>query len=122
MKAKLLREVRKRYTIYIYANGFDDGPFVNTKNYSLVLRDENLALVWYESTKVVNQLVIGYQPNVRLFYVGGSRYKTEKEVIQMLKDEMLKRILIAYKNKGVRRKRHLQKRTKVYYNENINIK
>lgn len=115
MKAKLLREVRKRYKIYRYPNGFDDGPFLHTTNLSYVLRDSSQAITYHEARDMWNEK----EP---IAFVHDGKYVTEKEIIQVLKDRMLREILREYKNKGVRRIKRQQVRNTIYYNENITNK
>lgn len=105
MKIKLLKEIRKRYGIFIYPNGFRNG-FLETDKYSLVLKDEDFIIKYLEITD-------------GKFYVNGS-LKSENIGIQYLKDKLLKQVLHTYQNKGVRRIKHQQKRIKVYYNGRTN--
>lgn len=115
MKAKLLREVRKRYKIYRYPNGFDDGPFLHTTNLSYVLKDDSLAITYHEGIET-------WRPEEPIAFTHDGKYLSEKEIIQVLKDRMLREILREYKNKGVRRIKRQQVRNTIYYNENITNK
>jgi hypothetical protein len=101
MKAKLIREVRKRYVIYKYLNGINAGYFINTKELVYVLKHDGEILSYCE------------QINGR-FHLNG-KIVSDKEVIIYLKNEILRYVLFNYANKGVRRIRHQQIREKIYY-------
>lgn len=109
MKTKLLRKVRKKYQIFRYPNGFV-GPWFKSDVLTLVLMKDSEIITY-------NQMVKTWGDNC--FYVNGIMV-SEAKAIKELKDRMLLEILNDYKHKGVRRIKHKQKRTLVYYNENIN--
>ncbi len=111
MKAKLLKEVRKRYSIEKYPNGINRQWF-KTDTTTYVLKDGSDVLVYSE--RFTNFGGSG-------FYVGG-RLVSEEEAIKDMKKQMLERILKVYKHKGVRRIKHQEIREKIYYNENNNPK
>lgn len=102
MKVKLLKIVRKRYSIIKYPNG----------------------IYWSWFNTNVNTLVLTYNELVKSlgkhgFYVK-DKLVSEEKAIKALKEKMLSDILKEYRDKGIRRIKLQQQKKIIYYNENTN--
>lgn len=109
MKVKLLKIVRKRYSIIKYPNGIYWSWF-NTNVNTLVLTKDSEVLTYNELVKSLGK---------HGFYVK-DKLVSEEKAIKALKEKMLSDILKEYRDKGIRRIKLQQQKKIIYYNENTN--
>jgi hypothetical protein len=113
MKAKLLRKVRKRYSIFKFPNG--------VKLWGKTIKDPTILL--YDGNDVLNNVVIKKITTPRIYSGDTIFVCSEVEGLKHLKEAMLINILREYSAYGVRRNAKLLVAEKLYYrNENITNK
>lgn len=116
MKAKLLRKVRKEFSIISHPNGLQkDQTFLHINTYcqTITLNMGN---------QITDYCVVNPDDNKEYRLTGVQYFKTEKEAVAWLHSIMLWRVLSRYSEHGTRRIAKRNIANKLYFNENITNK